>query len=351
MNGSSSTRPGDRAVAAWLIAVLIAVLVMVAVGGLTRLTDSGLSMTDWKPILGMRPPLDAAGWEERFAQYRELPQYQMFADQNRSVGLAEFKWMFFWEYLHRMLGRLTGLIAAIPFFWFWFRGRFRSQPGPTWTVRMFLVPLLIGAQGLLGWFMVRSGLSELTYVSHFRLAAHLGLAFLVFAYVLWQWLSWRRRYTDAPNWRRAGLTGGAWLFSGLLVLQIIYGAFVAGLKAGPAYSSWPTYAGQWWPTGLFQRTSDLWSSPPLVHVVHRTLAGAVLIGAIALWLAVRRKAALARPRQTGSTTWVLLLTLAQFGFGVWTVLAGTPMGLAAIHQINACLLVGATTVMVFHLGR
>ena len=207
----------------WLGVVLGMILLMVAVGGITRLTDSGLSMVTWEPILGAWPPVTEADWQHRFDQYRQFPEYQQL---RKGMSLEEFKVIFFWEYLHRLLGRLLGLVYAVPLAWFWWRGRI-----PRWMKLPLLAGLVLGGlQGVMGWYMVKSGLVDNPYVSHYRLAAHLGLAFIVFSYLLWLLLrTWPRSPHEVPA--SGAARGWVYLLVTLVVVQSVWGAFVAGLNS------------------------------------------------------------------------------------------------------------------------
>jgi len=209
-------------VIAWLIALISLVFCMVVVGGITRLTESGLSIVEWAPILGVIPPLNEADWQAAFAQYQHSPQYRLV---NAGMSLSEFKTIFFWEYVHRLLGRGVGLVFLLPFLFFWLSGCF----GSTLARRLLVALFLGGLQGLLGWFMVKSGLVDEPRVSHYRLAAHLGLAFLIMCYLLWVLLG--ILHEAAPVVRRHPLRGLLGLIAGVTLLQIVYGAFVAGLRA------------------------------------------------------------------------------------------------------------------------
>ena len=323
------------------------ILAMVCVGGITRLTGSGLSMTDWKPILGTMPPMSQADWEERFAQYQATPQYQAI---NREMDLAGFKAIFLWEYLHRLLGRFIGIAFAVPYIVFLWQKRIGGRLAG-WLAVGFL---LGGAQGLLGWYMVKSGLVNRPYVSHFRLAAHLSLAFFLFAYLWWIRLGLR----PAAHHRDPGSARGVpgWLAGAVcavVVLQVVYGAFMAGLKAGYAYSTFPTMAGYWVPPGLMALdgglVANLLNNVIMVNFVHRGL-GWILAG-LAVVLAVM---ALKPSCPQGQRDWMLaiaFLTGIQFLLGALTVVFRVPVVLATLHQVTACLLVAAVTGWVHALTR
>jgi len=320
-----------RAIAIWLILVCCLIVAMVAVGGITRLTGSGLSMTDWKPILGTVPPRGESQWQHKFDLYKATPQYQML---NEGMELGEFKAIFFWEYLHRLLGRVVGLAFGIPFIVFLVCGRIRGA-----LAANLLVAFLLGAgQGVLGWYMVQSGLVDKPYVSHFRLAAHLSLAFALFAYLIWILLDLRPSVTAQGG---RSLAIASLLFLALLCCQIVYGAFMAGLDAGFMFNTFPRMLDHWVPPNLFSLESwgeNFVSNPAMVQFIHRGLGWALFASAfvlipIGLWNQVSGLAA-------GALYGVCGLTLFQFLLGVMTLLLKVPVGLAVMHQVTACLLLG-----------
>ena len=316
----------------WLALVAVLTLVMVLVGGVTRLTDSGLSMTDWKPILGSVPPRSPADWDKRFAQYQASPQFEKV---NPGMDMEAFKFIFFWEWFHRVLGRVVGLVALLPWLLFaglrWIRGR--------WAARLFLVPLLVLVQGLMGWFMVKSGLVDIPRVSPFRLSAHLGLALLLFCYCLW----WICRATPPRVVARVrGAALAAWTLVAVLALQGFFGALVAGYDAGIVSMTWPKMMGQWIPPfdgGL----------PVMVHFVHRTFAWVVV--AVAIGVCWRGWTLAGIMRQKAPLVLIALLLCLQVVLGVLTVIQGLPLPMASAHQVNAALLLGASVVAASEFGR
>src|SRR6266550_2479564 len=232
----------DRAVGLWLFLIAAMIGLMVVVGGLTRLTGSGLSITEWQPVTGVIPPLSDAAWQAEFAKYQGSPQYELL---NRGMGLAGFKTIYWWEWTHRLLGRLLGAVFLIPFLVFLRQGRIDR----TIAVRLGIIFLLGAAQGVLGWWMVESGLTgNRVAVSQYRLAAHLGLAMILFGYVFWTALevigAARSHIASGPRFQI-----WAALLVALIFVQILLGAFMAGLDAGRAFSTWPSYAGAWIPPG------------------------------------------------------------------------------------------------------
>lgn len=314
-------------VATWLIVVCVCVLAMVVVGGATRLTDSGLSITEWNLAKGLMPPLSAARWAEEFALYRQSAEYQL---QNRGMGLGEFQYIYWWEWAHRFLGKMMGLVFALPFVLFTVTGRLRGRFGAT------LVLFALGAaQGAIGWWMVTSGLAGRVDVSPIRLAVHLGMAFAILALALWlalDALGWPRRASKlgAPNWAPA-------LLLAALFAQIILGAILAGADGGRAYADWPTIGGELWPRGAFE--GALTENHATQQLLHRSLGYLAGLFAVALALsAVRTGEGAAR------TTALLVGALAalQVALGVATLLTGSHLALSLAHQANAALLWLAT---------
>jgi cytochrome c oxidase assembly protein subunit 15 len=325
----SRTRP--RLVAKWLMWVAALIVLMVIVGGVTRLTESGLSITSWKPVSGTIPPLTDAQWRAEFDAYKRIPEYQQI---NQGMSLAGFKAIYFWEYVHRLLGRVIGLAFALPLLYFAVR-RWIPQ-GYGWRLTALLA---LGAlQGAIGWWMVASGLTERTDVSHLRLAVHLLTALTILGGLVWTALDLfalaRNPLAATARLRPVAIVALVGLF-----LQLLYGAFTAGLDAGYAYSSWPLMGDEWFPSGtpmlpgLVQNAVD---NPIVVQFVHRWLA--FVTAAALVWLAVR--AVKAGHAQAGVA--VILLTGLQISLGVATLLTGVALPIAVAHQANAALLLIAT---------
>ena len=326
-------RPRPGAVAGWLFAVAALVVLMVVVGGITRLTESGLSMVRWEPISGAVPPLDAADWEREFDHYRATPQYQL---NNSGMTLEDFKTIFFWEYVHRLLGRLIGLAFALPLLWFWWRREI--PPGHGWKLAGLLA--LGGLQGAIGWWMVRSGLVDVPEVSHIRLALHLLTAFLILAAIVWVALDLRRGAARLPLL-------AIWALC-LLFLQFLFGAYLAGLEAGYAFNSWPLMGEEFFPAEtvmLEPWLRNLADNPVVVQFVHRWLAFAVAAGA--LWLAVRAWRAGLRAE---AATLAAAVT-AQILLGILTLLSGVQIDIAVAHQGMAALLLIAMVTAAHRLGE
>ncbi len=324
------------AVRVWLVIVAAFVLAMVAVGGATRLTGSGLSITEWKPIMGALPPMSEAAWQDALEKYKQIPQYEAV---NKGISLEGFKAIFWWEWSHRLLGRLVGFVFLLPFAYFLLR---RAIPKP-FIPKVGALFLLGGAQGALGWFMVSSGLvgSDRIAVSQYRLAAHLALATIIAAYAFWLALTIREKGQEDRAAATPSSTAGlaAIVLSGLVYLQIIAGAFVAGLKGGYASNTWPLMNGEIVPAGMDQ-ISPLWlnlfENPLAAQFVHRLIAYAVALYAVAFALAVRRSPALKGPAIAA-----VAATLVQIALGVATVVYGVPLGYALAHQVNAMLVLAA----------
>ena len=325
----ASARP--RALAHWLFAVAALIVLMVVIGGITRLTESGLSITEWKPLSGAIPALTDAQWQAEFAHYRQIGQYEQL---NRGMTLAEFKNIFFWEYLHRLLGRVIGLAFFLPLVWFAVR---RAIPqGYGWRLTALLA--LGGLQGALGWWMVQSGLNKTsTAVDHFWLAAHLLTALFTLGGIVWTALDLLAlaRNPMAPPARLTGLATGVLL---VLFVQLFYGALVAGLDAGLVTDQWPLMNGHFFP-GVSQTGQSLghvlFSDPAVVHFIHRWWAWVAVAGLILLARKVRatsRRASIAIHSAFGT----------QILLGIATVMAGVPIWLAALHQLTGALVVIAT---------
>ena len=314
----------NRAVKTWLYIVALLVFVIVLVGGATRLTDSGLSIVEWRPIHGVIPPLTEAQWLEELQKYRQIPEYQLI---NRGMSLEAFKQIYWWEWGHRMLGRLIGLAALLPLIVFWWRGALSADL----KARGVAIVLLVAAQGALGWYMVSSGLTERTDVSQYRLAAHLTLAFFIFAFTVWT--AWRvDRPVNGP-WTGANLWALALV--ALVLLQVAFGGFVAGIDAGMGFNTWPLMEGRLIPEGLFVATPawiNVFENALTVQFTHRMLAYALFAAALLNWWLARE-----RPAEHNAAGWLVAAVLLQMGVGVWTLLAHVPMALGLLHQGGAVI--------------
>jgi heme a synthase len=319
------------AIRLWLYGVAALVVAIVIVGGATRLTESGLSITEWKPVLGVLPPLSEAQWLAEFEKYREIPQYQLV---NRGMSLDEFKVIYWWEWGHRLLGRLIGLAFVIPFLAFWVAGRIDRVLAP----RLAALLALGAAQGLLGWFMVMSGLVDRVSVSQYRLAAHLTLAVVIFAAIVWVALGIGRARGKVTA-TRAGWVALALL--GLIMVQIAAGGFVAGLRAGMGYNTWPLIDGAIVPAGLGVMEPwwrNLFENALTVQFVHRMLAYGMVLAALANAAVLWGRG----PAGLRSSAMILAAAvIAQSAIGIATLLAQVPMGLALVHQAGGLVVVAA----------
>ena len=335
-------RARPMAIASWLLAIAALVFGMVVVGGITRLTESGLSITQWKPISGALPPLTHADWLGEFARYRATPQYRQVSGP-AGMGLADFQFIYFWEWVHRLLGRLIGIAFAVPLLWFWLR---REIPrGYGWRLTALLA--LGGFQGALGWYMVQSGLVDRTEVSHFRLSAHLLSALLILAGCLWTALD-LRSLAAAGQDKPARLTAATLVALAALAGQILLGAWVAGLRAGQVANTWPLMNGRVVPEGIdwargagFAMSHD----PFLIHFVHRWWAWAVV--AVLVLFARRVKAAGGR----GASIGIHAAFGSQILLGIATVTSGVALAFAVAHQAVGALLLGATVWGAHVVGR
>jgi cytochrome c oxidase assembly protein subunit 15 len=323
----------QTAIALWLFACCAMIFLMVVLGGITRLTMSGLSITEWQPLSGVIPPLTHAEWMAEFARYQAIPQYHALPS---GMTLAQFKWIFFWEYLHRLWGRLIGLVYALPFFYFLMRRRLPKRLMPP----LFGILVLGGAQGALGWYMVESGLVHRVTVSQYRLVAHLALALLIYAAILWVALGIVRgpaRAAPAPGWRRA-----AEAILALVAVTIAAGGFTAGLHAGLVYNTFPLMDGRLVPAGyarLHPFLRNWFENVAAVQFDHRLLAMATL-SAIALVFAAGMRAQLPRPARTALRV-LFAAALVQVALGISTLLLVVPIPLAVAHQAGAVLLLSA----------
>ena len=318
----------ETPVAVWLTLVCVLVYAMILVGGATRLTDSGLSITEWKPISGVIPPLNAHDWQALFAKYQQTTEYQ---EQNRGMSLGDFQWLYWWEWGHRLLGRVIGLVVALGVAVFWATGRLKGRVGAS-----LVLFALIGIEGVIGWWMVTSGLFSALDVSPLRLAIHLGAALLILGFATWLAL-------DAWGWprERSRLGAPAWLpgvFLATLFAQAMLGALLAGARGGSAYPDWPTIGGHWIPTDAFALTPlarNFLANHATQHLFHRSFGYVVALLALSI-------AAIGAMRGEGSARKAAIalsgLGLLQSSLGIATVIAGAPLGLSLAHQGGAVAL-------------
>lgn len=319
----------NRAVARWLLACCALVFAMVMLGGVTRLTGSGLSMVDWRPVTGILPPMSQEAWQATFEAYQQSPE---FLKKNSYMDVEAFKGIFWLEYLHRVLGRLIGLAFFLPLAWFLAKGYIPWRRSP----RYFLMLVLGGFQGLLGWYMVKSGLVDNPAVSQYRLTAHLMSAFLIFGFMLWTALSLLYPPAERDRHPWFGRTVG---LATLITITIISGGFVAGLKAGKLYNTFPMMGDYWVPPGLLA-LEPMWrnffDNHATVQFDHRVLAITTFILICAWWFRIRRSELSPRVRKASNA--LLHTAVLQVALGISTLLLVVPITLAALHQATGMLL-------------
>lgn len=337
---SSDTTHRPLVLARWLLVVAALVFLMVVVGGITRLTESGLSITEWKPITGAVPPLSEQAWQAAFEKYQRIPEYKEISGP-MGMTLLDFKFIYFWEWVHRLLGRLIGLAFALPLLWFWIR---KAIPDG-FKGRLLILLALGGLQGVAGWWMVASGLTERTDVSHYRLAVHLLLALSILAGLVWTALDLGLVKNAPATTARTTRFGGVVL--AILFVELLLGAFTAGLNAGYVSNTWPLMYGRFFPPGIGWSMAVLKSvpyHPVLIHFMHRWWAWVVVVALTILARRVRkenRKASLALHTAFGT----------QIVLGIATVMTGVNLTLAVMHQAVGVLVVVTTVWCVHWEGR
>lgn len=333
-----------RSIRAWLWAVAAMTFLVLVIGGVTRLTHSGLSMVDWQPLVGVVPPLSEAQWVASFARYQQFPEYRQLRPD---MTLVEYKRIFFWEYLHRLVARLIGLVVIVPFTFFWISGAL-TRPLARRALALFL---LVAMQGGVGWLMVQSGLIDRPSVSHYRLAVHLVLALAIFGLCIWliRDLSPGRFRAISTIAARRLMSRGLVAVGCLIALQIVWGAFVAGLRAGFVFNTFPLMGGALVPRSAWTLTPaalNLIHDPSGVQWMHRLLGTVLLIVAFVLWLRVRR---MQMDRTLRSLFGALLWAIAgQYMLGVLTLINVVPISLAVTHQAMAMAIVGIWVAAVHH---
>ncbi|NND83406.1 MAG: heme A synthase [Gammaproteobacteria bacterium] len=333
------TQQPSLALGVWLLACAAVVWIMVVVGGITRLTQSGLSMVEWAPIMGTLPPIGEAAWLAVFEKYKAYPEYQQL---NLGMTLAEFKQIFWWEYGHRVLGRFIGLIYLLPLLFFLARGMVPKG----WGWRLFGLFVLGGLQGLMGWYMVKSGLVDVPHVSQYRLTAHLGLAIVIFVCMLWFAMDFLRgampQRASSQGYRR--LTALAVL---VIFLMMLSGGFVAGTKAGFIMNTFPTMNGQWLPNELWAMSPwwrNLFENPVTIQFLHRVLAMLVVGVVLALFVVARKQ------NFTTRSGWLLTALGVQVSLGIAALVLVVPVAIGAAHQAGAVVLL-ATALWCAHSAR
>ena len=346
MSTATDEMHNDRRIGIWLLVCCALVFAMVVLGGVTRLTGSGLSMVEWDPLMGFIPPMNQAEWERVFSLYQASPEYQKI---NIGMDLDGFKRIYWFEFAHRVLGRAIGIVFLLPFLYFLARGMLRRPLVP----KLLAMFVLGGMQGLLGWYMVKSGLVDNPHVSQYRLTAHLTLALVIYAYMFWVALG---LLLDSGRETVASASAGVRLSAGLLgllvLVTIMSGGFVAGLKAGFVYNTFPLMDGRWIPEAMFLQT-PLWrnffENMATVQFDHRLLAMLTFLGIIAFWLVARRSIS---SRQSRAGTHLLLAAVAlQVTLGILTLLLHVPVAMAAAHQAGALVLLSAILFLNHRLHR
>lgn len=336
----SGTRPEIRI---WYASGAVMVLLLLVIGGITRLTGSGLSIVEWKPVSGILPPMNETQWQREFDHYRQFPEY---LQRNAGMSLDEFKGIYFWEYIHRMAGRLAALVFFVPFVWFLLKRMLNRKE----LARALLLLALGLGQGVMGWWMVQSGLADRPHVSHYRLGAHLMIAFTLFGLCVWFALD-RRKAGIRHVFRPEKLRGRLLLLIGLLLVQILWGAFVAGLNAGTIYNTFPAMNREWFPAPFWElepAIRNLIDNPASVQWMHRVLGTLSLLLALLLWIGARRAGPSARP---GLALGLFGLILIQYVSGVYTLLQHVPVSAAVFHQSLAMVLFGVALFWLDRLSR
>lgn len=331
----------------WLATGCFLIALMVVVGGITRLTYSGLSIVEWDLVMGSVPPLSEQDWLDTFHRYKQTPEFKI---KNYDFSLEEFKSIFWWEYIHRMLGRIIGLVFIVPFLYLLLKKKLNAP----FIRKLFIVFALGCFQGFLGWFMVESGLIKDPQISHYRLAAHLITAFILFGYIFWLLLEIIFRETGKEVPHAGGLRKYSFALLFITFIQIIYGAFVSGLKAGRVYNTFPKMGDHWIPdsVGFAYKNAGLISfleNMGSVQFIHRYIAFIIFLLAAYTW-SISRKMPLSSHQEMGINL-ILSVVIVQILLGVFTLLFAVPVALAVIHQIGALLLVTAIIYLWFHLRK
>jgi len=326
----------QKQITTWLISALMLIFLMVIIGGITRLTRSGLSMVEWHPISGVIPPLTDSAWVAEFEKYQQFPEYQKL---NQDMTLSQFQFIFFWEYIHRVIGRLLGIFFIIPFAWFYIK---KKLPPPL-IKKLLWMFVFGGLQGLYGWYMVKSGLIDNPHVSHYRLAGHLVLAFGLMAYILWTTLDINSdRFKKGSLYNLLKLKPVMHWIIAVIMLQIIYGAFTAGLKAGYGWNTFPKMAGQWIPGGLLPLSPwyvNLIEHNFTVQFIHRILGWGLCMLIPGFWRYTRGFNL--TPQQDFAITAIMNIVIFQFLLGTLTLIWVVPVWLGVLHQAGAFALLAA----------
>jgi len=327
----------------WLLLITFLVVLMIIIGGLTRLTDSGLSITRWNLVSGILPPLSSNNWEQLFSLYKQIPEYELL---NSSMTLEQFKTIYWWEYIHRLLGRLVGLLYLIPLFYFTFKKIIKKNS----LISFYLILFLIFFQGYIGWYMVKSGLTERTDVSHYRLALHLALAFIIFILLVWNYLKYKNQLLIISNKKLPLYLPVFFIFC--IMIQICLGAFVSGLDAGQIYQSWPLMDQAYFPDD--SNIKDLFSmkafeTPSIVQFIHRNISYFIILLFIFIATIIYRNKDFTYLRSTALLIFIFLFL--QTFLGILTVLSGVQIIFASMHQIGSILLITTSLILVFKNSR
>ncbi len=314
----------------WLLSLLSLIALIVVVGGLTRLTDSGLSITTWDVVKGILPPLNKEEWDSMFTLYKQIPQYYLL---NSSMTIGEFKIIYYWEYIHRILGRILGLIFLIPFIYIYYKKIFNKEYNKNFLILFFLILL----QGTVGWYMVKSGLVENTTVSHFRLAVHLNLALILFSAIFWYYLNINSKVNKIFfDFKKRNILPKIFIL--FIFLQITFGAFTSGLDAGKVYQTWPLMNNYFFPDDIPLNTlsiSQIFNEPSFVQFIHRNLAYIIFLYVLAMSFLIFYKK---EKYMYKSTYFLLSMIFIQVFLGILTLLSGAMIWIASLHQVSTILL-------------
>ena len=314
----------------WLISLLTLIGLIIIVGGLTRLTDSGLSITTWDVVKGILPPLNKEEWINAFNLYKEIPQYYLL---NSNMTMKEFQVIYYWEYIHRILGRILGLVFLIPFIYIYTKKIFNKN----YNKNFFILFLLILIQGTVGWYMVKSGLIENTTVSHYRLALHLNLALILFSAIFWYFLNIRLETNKIFfDFKKKYLIEKIFIF--LIFLQITFGAFTSGLDAGKIYQTWPLMNNYFFPDDLLSDNlifTKIFNEPSFVQFIHRNLAYIIFIYVLFMSFSIFNKK---KKYMYMSTYYLLTMIFVQLVLGILTLISGAYIWVASLHQISTIFL-------------
>ena len=326
-------------VANWILLTTLLVAIMIIVGGLTRLTDSGLSITKWELFTGIIPPITLGQWIDAFNEYKKIPEFKI---QNFSMSLNEFKVIYWWEYIHRLLGRIIGIVFILPLIFFTIKKYINFKD----LIQLYLIFLLICFQGFIGWYMVKSGLTENIDVSHYRLSLHLTIAFIIFSLLFWNYLKFK--YTNTQIVEKKLPFKIEFIFIFFLIIQISLGALVSGLDAGQIYQTWPLMGQEYYPndseySDLFK--FSLFESPSLLQFLHRNIAYFIFILFSIIATIVFRDNQLYIFR--GNILLIFLFLLIQIFLGVFTVLSGAHIVIASLHQIGSIFLISSVVFLIF----